>query len=347
MAADVLLYNVLNVQNATIISQNTTLDNNIACQNSLCETAIQSIATSARDIVANSGPNQANMWCLIPTISLAGGWASGFSVCDTSGSYRCGASCTWTVPAGCTCARFQIWGAGAGSGYACCCGFSPFGGTGAYASVIIPVTEGDTYTLCAGCAYCCYADAGGNNASGCPSYVTGTGLTNFCAEGGEGNLYCELLTRGVIGATTCAYCTYLGGCLCNSASDVCWQSNQGQAGSPACCWDNTFGFISSCKTFYGSATEGDVYGVRGSFGYISVNCNGTIYAIHPPIYGFATSSCCACIFTTNNTGGCCASAPVGPLRIPGAGGYANFKCAGNTTPAGDAGKFGMVCVSFR
>jgi len=349
MAADVLLYNALNEVNRCLITQDAALDANIACQNSLCTTAQNTINTNAPALVANSGPNQANMWCLIPTLPATGcSWTTGFKVCDTTSLYRCGASCSWTVPAGVTCARFQIWGAGAGTGYACCCAFTPFGGTGAYASVIIPVTAGDIYTLCAGCALCCYATAGASisNLSGCASYVTGTGLSNFCAEGGEGNLYCQMTTRCVYGPVS-GYCVFLGGCICNNFS-VCWSTTSPAPGGPSCCFDNMYSSISSCKTYYGSATCGTVYGIRGSFGSIAVNCNATIRVQHPPIYGFASSSCCCCIVSSNYGGGCSLSAANGYLQIPGAGGWANFKCGGGISGSyGDAGRLGMVCVSYR
>jgi hypothetical protein len=105
--------------------------------------------------------------------------------------------------------------------------------------------------------------------------------------------------------------------------------------------------IASCKTFFGSATGGAVYGIRGSFGGIAVNCNGTVTVQHPPIYGFPTTSCCCCIITSNYGSGWCRSAQNGFLRVPGAGGFAHFKCGGGTSNGGDRGKFGMVCVSFR
>ena len=91
-------------------------------------------------------------WCKIPQMTGATG---SVKVCDASGYYRCGASCTWTVPAGVTCAQFQLWGPGGGSMAPCCCGLQPFGSTGAYATAIMPVTAGNVYTLCAGCAQCC------------------------------------------------------------------------------------------------------------------------------------------------------------------------------------------------
>jgi hypothetical protein len=349
MTADVLLYNALNETNRRLIQQSSTLDTSISTQNSLCLSAQNDIATNAPLVIGNAGPNQANLWCLIPTLPATGcPWTGDLKVCNNNDLWNCGACCAWTVPVGATCARFQLWGAGAGTGFACCCAFTPFGGTGAYASVIMPVTAGNTYTLCAGCAFCCCATAGGtNDVDGCPSFVTGTGLTNFCAEGGEGNMYCQLLTRNVLGSTTCGYCQFLGGCVCGNNS-ACWfgLSTPG-TGAPGCCFDNMFPMISSCKTFFGSATGGTVFGVRGSFGSIAVNCNGTTCVQHPPIYGFGANSCCACLLTNNYSGGFCRSAAQGTLRVPGAGGFANFKCGGGNSGAGDLGKFGMVCVSFR
>jgi len=353
MAADVLLYNALNATNRNLTNQVATLDSDIATQNSLCQTAINSIASNQVGIVSFAGPNQANIWCLIPTLPATGcAWTSGFQVCNTTCLYNCGACCAWTVPGGASCARFQIWGAGAGTGFSCCCAFTPFGGTGAYASVIIPVTPGNTYTLCAGCAFCCCATAGGtNDVDGCASFVTGTGLTNFCAEGGEGSMYCQLLTRCQLGASILGQCLFMGACICGNNS-ACWNDNLqgsggiGGVGAPGCCFDFDYRFISSCKTFYGIATSGTVYGIRGSFGGISINCNGTVRVQHPPIYGFASTSCCCCIITNNYSSGFCRSASNGFLRVPGAGGFAHFKCGGGTSNAGDLGKFGMVCVSF-
>jgi len=283
------------------------------------------------------------MWCLIPTLPATGcAWSAGLKVCDTSGYFRSGFCCQWTVPGGVTCARFQIWGAGAGTGYGCCCSFTPFGGTGAYASVIIPVTAGNTYTLCSGCAMCCCATAGGSHcANGCPSFVTGTNLSNFCAEGGEGALYCQLLTRCVDGAIN-GYCMFLGGCICGNNS-VCKQISTpfGLA-----CFDAMFPMMSSCRTYYGSATGGTVYGIRGSFGMISTNCDNSICVLDAPVYGFPSLSCCSCCHTQNSAGGWCRSAFAGYRQYPGGGGTSMIQCAGSASEAGDSGRMGMVCVSY-
>lgn len=367
MSLDVLTYNALNADikplrttvaaqetcivntNSSITAVNTTIGQVDAC----CQTLLGQIAANASNIVANAGPNQAHMWCLIPELPATGGsWTGGVLVCDDSNLWNCGRTCTWTVPNGVTCARFQIWGAGAGTGFTCCCGFTPFGGTGAYASVIMPVSAGWSYTLCAGCALCCCATAGGtNDTDGCASWVQGCNLSNFCAEGGEGSIFCQSLVRCLSGVVNNSNCVFLGGCICNNNS-VCFGpaiqgGGQGGLGVPSCCFDAYYPMISSCKTFFGSATGGTVFGIRGSFGGIGLNCNGTVLVQHPPIYGFASTSCCCCIITTNYASGWCRSAQNGFLRVPGAGGFAHFKCGGGTSNAGDRGKFGMVCVSFR
>ena len=169
-------------------------------------------------------------------------------------------------------------------------------------------------------------------------------MTNFCAEGGEGNKFCELLTRCQLGASVCNLCLYLGTCICNAGTDMCWSVTTPNNGG---CFANIYPMISSCKTYFGSATSGTVFGIRGSFGYIATNNYGSICVIHPPIYGFASTSCCACCIATNDVQGISRAATASFMQIPGAGGWAGFKCGGATNCAGDAGRMGMVCVSFR
>lgn len=348
MAADVLLYNALNEENKKLLKQIQQIDANISSQNSICSSAISTIETNTPTIVKYAGPNQANVWCLIPTLAETGcPWTGDLKVCDTEADFRCGKCCLWTVPAGVSCARFQIWGAGAGRGYVCCCGFIPFGGTGAYASVIIPVTPGDTYTLCAGCAYCCYACNNNTNVNGqpgCQSFVVGNNISNFCAEGGEASLFCELQVRNTFNQGVSGQdCRYLGSCICSNAS-VCFRANK--SGTPSCCWDNIFPMIASCKTFYGSSLVGTVYGISGAFGSIAVNCNGSICAQHPPIYGFPTTSCCVALITNSDQGGICCRSCNNILVVPGAGSWAQMQCGGCIQRSGDAGRAGMVCVSY-
>jgi hypothetical protein len=324
MAADVLLYNSLNEVNIQLAQESAELTTAIA-------TKAAATGDPLAEIIGNAGPNQANLWCLIPEGS---GWTTGLKVCDTTNYKRCNVCCLWTVPAGVTCVRFQLWGAGAGSAFNNCCGYQPFGGTGAYASVIMPVTPGAQYTLCTGCG-------GLNGNDGGTTFITGTGLTNLCAQGGEGDRYCELVTRCVFTASECQWCMYLGSCICASGS-IC----SGSSGFFKCL-EVGFPYISSCKTYFGTATNGSVYGIRGSFGYIKPAAGGTICcAVHPPIYGFASTSCCAMATAQCCGGGICCQACNSVLVVPGAGGFASYTCTG-TCICGDYGRFGMICVCYK
>ena len=305
----------------------------------------------------------ANQWCLIPTTMGAcplcpdGGTAftTGFKVCDTTGYYRCGANCTWTVPSGTTCARFQIWGAGGGSNESRCCGFAPSGSSGAYASVIIPVSAGNNYTLCAGCAYCCYAYSDGYNQSrGDTSYVQGTNLSNFCALGGwSGCIFKEQEDRAdqfgpKIGQF--CYCRYLGGCICRSGAWVCAEyETQGQGYPEGHCSGVLGPWVSRCVCFYGTSTGGSgVYGHRGMWSYISVDNYMPALGWISTMYGYP-QYCCGrggC-WVCNSCGGFCQSAwQTGVRPMPGAAGFMTSSCGGNCT-CGDAGRMGMVCVSYN
>lgn len=117
-------------------------------------------------------------------------------VYDTTCYNPSGACCLWTVPANTYSVTFEIWGGGGGGGslaYMCQCAMR--GGPGAgggYAKVTAATQPGCQYTVCAGNAgvssqcygayqgFCCTGCAGGT------SYVTGQGLSSFCALGGAG-----------------------------------------------------------------------------------------------------------------------------------------------------------------
>jgi len=91
-------------------------------------------------------------------------------------------------------AKFEIWGAGGYPTGLCNCGISPPSGAGAYAHKTIDVTAGTCYYIKVGYQWCCLPPSGGSNtvrSSECRganyyTYVTGTGLDNFCAESGRG-----------------------------------------------------------------------------------------------------------------------------------------------------------------
>jgi len=101
----------------------------------------------------------------------------------------------WCVPPGITKATFHIWGAGgiAGGYGGLTNAYSPPSSSGAYAAKTINVTAGDCYTLHIGAAYCAVPCRNGADKQTAESladdffdtFVTGNGLTNFCAEGGN------------------------------------------------------------------------------------------------------------------------------------------------------------------
>lgn len=108
-----------------------------------------------------------------------------------------GCCCQWTVPAGVTSVIIELWGGGGGGGSAVgcmCCHYGGGGGGGAYSrKTLAGLTAGTQFTLCAGNGGCGGGKQGMSSgpdcccgSSGGTTYVTGTGLTNFCAGGGLG-----------------------------------------------------------------------------------------------------------------------------------------------------------------
>ena len=103
---------------------------------------------------------------------------------------------TWTVPTGVTCVTFELWGGGgAGTPTCCCMCFNgPPGDGGAYSMKTLAVTPGTVYTVCVGCGgcgSCCWWQANACGCQGRKTFILGTGLSNFCAEGGQGGLWCN------------------------------------------------------------------------------------------------------------------------------------------------------------
>lgn len=117
-------------------------------------------------------------------------------VYDTSCTSTSGVCCGWTVPAGTYQVTFEAWGGGGGGGTTgtnCdCCSRGGPGAGGAYSKVTVSTSPGTVYTVCAGpggvssggwgayCGICCQGCPGGT------SWVSGSGLSNFCATGGAG-----------------------------------------------------------------------------------------------------------------------------------------------------------------
>ena len=301
-------------------------------------------------------PIDANSWVCIPALVNPTGT---ILVCATDGTYwRCGASCTFTVPAGTTRVRFELWGPGGGTGSTCCCGVVPFGMTGAYASVILcNVPAGCAYTVCAGCSVCCYVARTTMNAEGGASYVTGYGLCNLCARGGSANMcvrmleYNEHCWPGPPQLFSDQYkswdccCLNIGACLCNSGSDTCINGYASCGIIPM--------MYSRQVTYFGHTTcavgGAKVCGVPGIHSEVCWDANFCGYTRHAPVPGFAnTTQCVVCWGASSyaNSGHLSSAWCQDYLRVPGAGGAPAISKGGTNTFCGDSGRFGMVRITY-
>jgi len=190
-----------------------------------------------------------------------------------------GYTTTWTVPTGVCSVTFEIWGGGGGGGSVggCyCCGAGFGGGGGAYSrSGTIDTTPGTTYTICAG-----YGGSGGGKGSsnwinsnlcccgcrgGC-TFVTGTGLSNFCAEGGWGG---ESRCQPVGGWSNANGAYAYGGRLNQKGEDGgVWQSDANNYACRGMSWGGGSP-MGGKKIFHGYAACSGVWGT----GYIPLWLN--------------------------------------------------------------------------
>lgn len=269
-------------------------------------------------------------------------------VYDSGAYFRGGNSCTWTVPAGITTARFELWGAGAGSQAPICCGHAPTGNSGAYASVCMTVVPGAQYLLCAGAANSNQTYCGGTtDVSGCPSYVTGTGLTNFCAMGGCANLLYTMCQLGNERAVFCCrwagqgYAGTAGGGICGSGFGAVCAGSYGSG--------PVYRNFLPTTTYYGTATGATVYGIKGQVG--AEQWNGDAYgAACNYSLPLPNGQMSAIVCDTWTSGNCCGSRGIAACSgfhlVPGHGGFWSHAMGGSTSIYGDWGRTGMVKVSW-
>lgn len=269
---------------------------------------------------------------------------NGFKVCETSGQFRCGTNCNWTVPAGVTSVQFQLWGPGGGNSGQCCCGGTPWGPSGSYMVSTVPVTPGQTYCLCAGCAYCCYADQTTPGLIGGPTWISGTNGYSVCAESAYS---CVPQWNADVQSTVGHSCQIPSqdGCGPNSCSgwNFCWDSGD----------DNLYvphAFAS--QTWYVLSAQGSVnYGLPSTYPSLCIgsNLHCESCSFSAPVFGFEGCTCKGCSWASLCTGygGCHYQASQGYQQIPGVGGYAGWACGGYNSGCGDAGGMGMICVSYN
>ena len=285
--------------------------------------------------------------------------ANEFGQCSSNG-IMC---CQWTVPANVNCVQFDLWGAGGPSWGSTCCGYSIYGATGAFASVVIPTCAGWTYTLCVGCSYCCglsdYNQVGNyygfNN--GHPSCICGCGL-QMLALGGKSASQQHLWDNVSIFGTRPNQCFGnkcggTGSCYCNGGY-ACFQScsSCGEVGVSRAQGVNAF--ICSCKpdsitsAHSPNLSTSEGFTVPGHWGgYCLANdFNGWFIAPRPPRYHQDCSHYCIQWQGGNCCGGNCCNYGQGYMSWPGSGGMASISRSG-ACRCGDGGNGGGVRVSYR
>ena len=290
-----------------------------------------------------------------------------FKVCGTNWTFGEGGSCTWTVPNGATRAKFQVWGAGGGSNPGCWGGVRRGGPTGAYAEATMTVSPGDTYTICSGCSCNQYLCSNSQPGPGCMSGVTGPGICCLSAHGGHctsgsprQSMYYLRQTGQVVGGPgggCCRfesfYCTSSGPCWCSNG-EYCYDNSCATCGVvamyPDCCnFTNGCSCINLDAAYCITGLSGINRTVRGLLGGGCLDTNNYGYHIRPPVIDADTGLCfcggCRCASFSSGT--CCGGCNGRDwLFHPGHGGAHTHIMGGTNEHKSDAGKAGMVQVSW-
>lgn len=240
--------------------------------------------------------------------------------------------CRWCVPCGVTKVTFEIWGGGGGGAGACCCMNGIPGTTGAYSrkTLTYPDIEGGY------CYSMCVATATSNTNSfrgrrGCSTYITGPGLSNFCAEGGYGGCSC----CGIWSTTS------------NYSQDCITFASAGGDPSAGDCLG------------YGPPAYGGDENIRGRSGWIRAQCqsNCAVKAMlpYPPRLidhsgGWTTTHYCTCA-TCGEQNHCFFNHPWSgdpwcySSGIPGFGNASGITCQSSCV-CGTPGSGGMIRITY-
>ena len=179
--------------------------------------------------------------------------------CETSYRQWCMGYCVYP---GTTTVQFEIWGGGGGGAGSCCCQQGSPSGAGAYAMKTICASDlgvdtlgGMCYLLCIAPPTCCSACCVG--LQGCKTWITGCGLTNFCADGGMPGRTCCYIYTDQFGANLTGTWGPGGGGQSAQNSGGCYTLDPISGSCYRC----------DCACYYGAD-----YGVPGRPGWFRVDC---------------------------------------------------------------------------
>lgn len=235
----------------------------------------------------------------------------------------------WDIKSSYKVVTFEAWGGGGGGAGSCCCAWGHPGGAGAYAKKSVDNTSGTysgcLYTMCVSPASCC-SPSSSCGYRGCSSFVIGSGLTNFCAEGG---------------IPGCSLCFFFGCFPINSSCGILWHPNRD----------------TQCACYFGADT-----GVAGKAGGMEAICNNSSNWCHyksihpmPPMPGREAMAYQAIGAHCNNQaqcdrcriGGWGISGGLGgnEMRTIGMGGTTARNCGGGCC-CGTSGGPGMIKITW-
>jgi len=248
---------------------------------------------------------------------------------DTNYCHNCLAN--WCVPKGVCCITFEIWGGGGGGAGGCCCMQGQPGGAGAYAYKTLTTAACNfTYNSCqcytiqaastTDCAVTCCGIVG------CNSWITGSGLNNFCATGGcSGKSCCFTFWGNYSCAGNNTGYVY----LCYDAYNYCacyYGADGGAPGRPGLLWSQC-----SCASCYWK------YGIQFPGGLVN-QCGGTTWVrVQGDACNNEWTKCVPTIGWSVDTDG---------NFIPGMGAPSATSCGGGCC-YGFPGAAGMVRMTYR
>lgn len=322
----------------------------------------------------NQCPMSFEAWSKIPlcgqlSAGTSNDWCT-FWVCDPD-YRRCGRCCNWTIPNvnSCVCVQFDMWSPGAYNSSGYCCGHAVWGANGSFGSIVACLPAGCQYTICGGCAICCYAgpDYQGYGHQGSCTKVVGYALCGVCVPSPTPHalkyFFWSQMFRGP--ATQCRSFN------CADGSGQCFCGGMWQCADNSCA---TCGIIKASAndalplgTLAGPAggVKGHYYKVKGAGGgcYCKDSNNYGWYAtIGVPRFpyiatgggnteetGYNCSAMCRSA-SSSTCSGCQWSGGIGGGNkppIPGLGAGPVHVMGSCTNSYGDSGRMGAVRVSYK